>query len=89
MKQLIKFKNCNTIQGIKGLLKNLKNNEIMQIKRNGSWALSNVISYYAYDTETQIFKIEVPLGLLRLMHEYTKIGFTPTNVTKYGYQFYV
>ena len=83
MKQLIKFKDCNTIQGIKEFLKNLKDNEIMQIKENGSWDVSNVISYYAYDIETQIFKIEVPLGLLGLIHEYTKTGFTPTNVTKY------
>ncbi len=30
-----------------------------------------------------MFSIEIPILLLQLIHEYTKTGFTPTNVTKY------
>lgn len=83
MKQLIKHKDYNTVDGIKEFLKNLKENEIMEIKENGSWRVSYVISSYAYDATANTFEIEVPLGLLKLIHEYTKSGFTPTNVTKY------
>ena len=83
MKQLIKHKDYNTVDGIKEFLKNLKENEIIQIKENGSWAVSSVVSFYSYNTTTQTFKIEIPLGLLALIHEYTTTGFTPTNVTKY------
>ena len=83
MKKLIKHKDYNTVEGIKEFLKNLKENEIIQIKENGSWAVSSVVSFYSYNTTTQTFKIEIPLGLLALIHEYTTTGFTPTNVTKY------
>ena len=83
MKQLIKHKDYNTVDGIKEFLTNLKENEIMEIKENGSWRISNVVSSYGYDTSTNTFEIEVPLGLLKLIHEYTQSGFTPTNVTKY------
>ncbi len=83
MKKLIKHKDYNTVEGIKEFLKNLKENEIMQIKENGSWAVSSVVSFYSYNTTTQTFQIEIPLGLLALIHEYTTTGFTPTNVTKY------
>lgn len=83
MKYLIKNKAINTVDSIKEFLKNLKENEIIQIKENGSWAVSNVISYYSYDIKTNIFQVEVPIGLLQVIKEYTKTGFTPTNVTKY------
>lgn len=83
MKKLIKHKDYNTVEGIKEFLKNLKENEIMQIKENDSWAVSSVVSFYSYNTTTQTFQIEIPLGLLALIHEYTTTGFTPTNVTKY------
>ena len=83
MKKLIKHKDYNTVEGIKEFLKNLKENEIMQIEKNGSWAVSSVVSFYSYNITTQTFKIEIPLGLLDLIHQYTKTGFTPTNVTKY------
>lgn len=83
MKHLIKNKAINTVDAIKKFLGDLQDNKVMQIKDNGSWAISNVISYYSYDTNTHLFKIEVPMGLLQLIHEYTKTGFTPTNVTKY------
>ena len=83
MKKLIKHKDYNTVEGIKEFLKNLKENEIIQIKENGSWAVSSVVSFYSYNTTTQTFKIEIPLGLLALIHEYTTTGFTPTNATKY------
>ena len=83
MKHLIKNKAINTVDAIKKFLGDLQDNKVMQIKDNGSSAISNVISYYSYDTNTHLFKIEVPMGLLQLIHEYTKTGFTPTNVTKY------
>ena len=83
LKQLIKFKDSNTVDGIKEFLNNLKENEIMHIKENGEWLKVQVISGYKYNPTTQIFNIEIPLLLLQLIHEYTKTGFTPTNVTKY------
>ena len=83
MKQLIRNKAINSVESIKEFLGNLQDNKVMQIKENGSWAVSSVISYYSYDSSKHSFKIEVSLGLLELIHEYTKTGFTPTNVTKY------
>lgn len=83
IKQLIKHKDHNTIEGIENFLENLKKNEIMQIKENGSWVKTSVVSAYGYNKETGKFFIEIPISLLSLIHEYTKTGFTPTNVTKY------
>lgn len=83
MKQLIRNKAINSVESIKEFLGNLQDNKVMQIKENGSLAVSSVISYYSYDSSKHSFKIEVSLGLLELIHEYTKTGFTPTNVTKY------
>lgn len=83
MKQLIRNKAINSVESIKEFLGNLQDNKVMQIKENGSCAVSSVISYYSYDSSKHSFKIEVSLSLLELIHEYTKTGFTPTNVTKY------
>ena len=83
LKSLIKFKDYSTVEGIKRFLENLKENEIMHIKDNGEWLKVQVISGYKYDPTTKIFKIEIPMLLLQLIHEYTQTGFTPTNVTKY------
>lgn len=83
MKQLIKNKDYNTIENIKLFLQNLKDNEIMQIQSDGYWIKTSVISAYGYNKEKRIFFIEIPITLLNLIHEYTKTGFTPTDVTKY------
>ena len=83
LKSLIKFKDYSTVEGIKSFLENLKENEIMHIKDNGEWLKVQVISGYKYNPTTKIFKIEIPMLLLQLIHEYTQTGFTPTNVTKY------
>ena len=83
LKSLIKFKDYSTVEGIKKFLENLKENEIMHIKDNGEWLKVQVISGYKYNPTTKIFKIEIPMLLLQLIHEYTQTGFTPTNVTKY------
>ena len=83
LKGLIKFKDYSTVEGIKKFLENLKENEIMHIKDNGEWLKVQVISGYKYNPTTKIFKIEIPMLLLQLIHEYTQTGFTPTNVTKY------
>ena len=83
LKGLIKFKDYSTVEGIKRFLENLKENEIMQIKNNGSWVKTTVISAYGYRKETGKFFIEIPITLLNLIQEYTQTGFTPTNVTKY------
>ena len=83
LKSLIKFKDYSTVEGIKRFLENLKENEIMHIKDNGEWLKVQVISVYKYNPTTKIFKIEIPMLLLQLIHEYTQTGFTPTNVTKY------
>ena len=83
LKGLIKFKDYSTVEGIKRFLENLKENEIMHIKDNGEWLKVQVISGYKYNPTTKIFKIEIPMLLLQLIHEYTQTGFTPTNVTKY------
>ena len=83
LKSLIKFKDYSTVEGIKRFLENLKENEIMHIKDNGEWLKVQVISGYKYNPTTKIFKIEIPMLLLQLIHEYTQTGFTPTNVTKY------
>ena len=80
LKSLIKFKDYSTVEGIKRFLENLKENEIMQIKDNGSWVKTNVISAYGYRKETGKFFIEIPITLLNLIHAYTETGFTPTNV---------
>lgn len=83
MKALIRHKDYNTVYGIKEFLSNLKENEIMQIKNDKSWVIVNVISGFQYIDKTNIFEIEIPILLLNLIHEYTKTGFTPTNITKY------
>lgn len=83
LKKIIKSKDINTISGIKTFLNNLKANEIMQIKSNKSWTVVNVISGFEYLEKENSFRIEIPILLLDLIHQYTKTGFTPTNVTKY------
>ena len=83
LKKIIKSKDVNTIPGIKTFLNNLKANEIMQIKNNKSWTVVNVISGFEYLKKENSFRIEIPILLLDLIHQYTKTGFTPTNVTKY------
>ena len=83
LKKIIKSKDINTILGIKTFLNNLKANEIMQIKSNKSWTVVNVISGFEYLEKENSFRIEIPILLLDLIHQYTKTGFTPTNVTKY------
>ena len=83
LKKIIKSKDINTIPGIKTFLNNLKANEIMQIKSNKSWTVVNVISGFEYLEKENSFRIEIPILLLDLIHQYTKTGFTPTNVTKY------
>jgi plasmid replication initiation protein len=83
IKKIIKYKDANTIPGIKQFLSDLKENEIMQIKSNKSWTIVNVISGFEYLEDENSFRIEIPLLLLNLIHEYTQTGFTPTNVTKY------
>ena len=83
LKKIIKSKDVNTIPGIKTFLNNLKANEIMQIKSNKSWTVVNVISGFEYLEKENSFRIEIPILLLDLIHQYTKTGFTPTNVTKY------
>lgn len=83
LKDLIKFKDENTEEGLKEFLDNLTKNEIMQIKENGEWLKVHVVSGYKYNDNTKTFNIEIPVLLLQLIHEYTKTGFTPTNLTKY------
>ena len=83
LKKIIKSKDINTIPGINTFLNNLKANEIMQIKSNKSWTVVNVISGFEYLEKENSFRIEIPILLLDLIHQYTKTGFTPTNVTKY------
>ena len=83
LKKIIKYKDANTIPGLKTFLNNLKENEIMQIKSNKSWTVVNVISGFSYVEEENKFEIEIPILLLKLIREYTETGFTPTNVTKY------
>ena len=83
LKKIIKSKDINTISGIKTFLNNLKANEIMQIKSNKSWTVVNVISGFEYLEKENSFRIEIPILLLDLIHQYTKTGFTPTNVAKY------
>ena len=83
LKKIIKSKDVNTIPGIKTFLNNLKANEIMQIKSNKSWTVVNVISGFEYLEKENSFRIEIPILLLDIIHQYTKTGFTPTNVTKY------
>lgn len=83
IKTIIKYKDANTIAGIKKFLSDLKENEIMQIKNNKSWTVVNVISGFEYLEDINSFRIEIPVLLLDLIHKYTTTGFTPTNVTKY------
>ena len=83
MKQLIRNKAINSVESIKEFLKDLKENEIMEIKENGEWLHVNVLSGVKYNPKSDKFVIEIPVLLLQLIHEYTKTGFTPTNVTKY------
>lgn len=83
IKEIIKYKDANTIPGIKKFLSDLKENEIMQIKNNKTWTVVNVISGFSYIEEENQFEIEIPILLLKLIREYTETGFTPTNVTKY------
>lgn len=83
IKTIIKYKDANTITGIKQFLYDLKENEIMQIKNNKSWTVVNVISGFEYLEDINSFRIEIPILLLDLIHQYTKTGFTPINVIKY------
>lgn len=83
MKELIKNKAVNSSEAIKVFLNDLMKNEIMEIKSNGEWTRTNVISGYKYILERNMFIIEIPILLLQLIHEYVKTGFTPTNVAKY------
>ena len=74
LKKIIKSKDINTIPGIKTFLNNLKANEIMQIKSNKSWTVVNVISGFEYLEKENSFRIEIPILLLDLIHQYTKIN---------------
>ena len=64
LKKIIKYKDANTIPGLKTFLNNLKENEIMQIKSNKSWTVVNVISGFSYVEEENKFEIEIQYKVL-------------------------
>ena len=71
-------------KAIDEILKNMLDNDITQIKENGNWIRTKVISAYRFIKKENKFEIELSQMFLDMVLEYKNDGFTSINVTKYA-----
>ncbi|MGL5379897.1 replication initiation protein [Clostridium sp.] len=84
-KEIIKFKEKNTIKGILDVLEELRKKPIYfreekKNKKGNLWGAYGFINGYEYDDELGIFNIEASEKIHNLLKEYLKMGYTPINV---------
>ncbi|MGL5440775.1 MAG: replication initiation protein [Filifactoraceae bacterium] len=84
-KEIIKFKEKNTIKGILDVLEELRKKPIYfreekKNKKGSLWGAYGFINGYEYDDELGIFNIEASEKIHNLLKEYLKMGYTPINV---------
>ncbi|MCR8747212.1 replication initiation protein [Romboutsia lituseburensis] len=84
-KDIIKFKQKNTVKGILDVLEELRKKPIYfreekKNKKGNLWGAYGFINGYEYDDELGIFNIEASEKIYKLLKEYLKMGYTPVNV---------
>ncbi|MGL5716863.1 MAG: replication initiation protein [Paraclostridium sp.] len=84
-KEIVKFKEKNTIKGILDVLEELRKKPIYfreekKNKKGSLWGAYGFINGYVYDDELGIFNIEASEKIHNLLKEYLKMGYTPVNV---------
>lgn len=84
-KDIIKFKQKNTVKGILDVLEDLRKKPIYfreekKNKKGNLWGAYGFINGYEYDDELGIFNIEASEKIYNLLKEYLKMGYTPVNV---------
>ncbi|GAA0102870.1 MAG: replication initiation protein [Paraclostridium bifermentans] len=84
-KDIIKFKQKNTVKGILEVLEDLRKKPIYfkeekKNKKGNLWGAYGFINGYEYDDELGIFNIEASEKIHNLLKEYLKMGYTPVNV---------
>lgn len=84
-KEIVKFKQKNTIKGILDILEELRKKPIYfredkKNKKGSIWGAYGFINGYEYDDELGIFNIEASEKIHNLLKEYLKMGYTPVNV---------
>lgn len=84
-KDIIKFKQKNTVKGILDVLEDLRKKPIYfkeekKNKKGNLWGAYGFINGYEYDDELGIFNIEASEKIYKLLKEYLKMGYTPVNV---------
>lgn len=84
-KDIVKFKQKNTIKGILDVLEDLRKKPIYfreekKNKKGSVWGAYGFINGYEYDDELGIFNIEASEKIHNLLKEYLKMGYTPVNV---------
>ncbi|MGL6105444.1 replication initiation protein [Romboutsia sp.] len=84
-KDIVKFKEKNTIKGILDILEELRKKPIYfreekKNKKGSLWGAYGFINGYEYDDELGIFNIEASEKIHNLLKEYLKMGYTPINV---------
>lgn len=84
-KDIIKFKQKNTVKGVLEVLEDLRKKPIYfkeekKNKKGNLWGAYGFINGYEYDDELGIFNIEASEKIHNLLKEYLKMGYTPVNV---------
>lgn len=84
-KDIIKFKQKNTVKGILEVLEDLRKKPIYfkeekKNRKGNLWGAYGFINGYEYDDELGIFNIEASEKIHNLLKEYLKMGYTPVNV---------
>lgn len=84
-KEIVKFKQKNTVKGILDVLEELRKKPIYfreekKNKKGSLWGAYGFINGYEYDDELGIFNIEASEKIHNLLKEYLKMGYTPVNV---------
>lgn len=84
-KDIIKFKEKNTVKGILEVLEELRKKPIFfkeekKNKKGSLWGAYGFINGYYYDDELGSFNIEASEKIHEILKEYLKMGYTPINV---------
>jgi hypothetical protein len=84
-KEIIKFKEKNTVKGILEVLEELRKKPIFfkeekKSKKGNLWGAYGFINGYTYDDELGMFNIEASKKIHDILKEYLKMGYTPINV---------
>ncbi|MEG2787379.1 MAG: replication initiation protein, partial [Romboutsia sp.] len=84
-KDIVKFKEKNTVKGILEVLEELRKKPIFfkeekKNKKGSFWGAYGFINGYYYDDELGSFNIEASVKIHEILKEYLKMGYTPINV---------